>query len=251
MTVNNPELVEWLPASAKPPLPPDEVHCWRASLNCNDVILSKLEATLSSDEKSRAGRYVFDSDRKHFIVARGILRQLLGAYMNLPPAQLRFCYGPQGKPELDPEHFQSAPRFNLSHSHGLALYAFSHGRELGIDIEKVAPDFAGDDIAKKFFSATELAELRNLPPEQRDEGFFLCWTRKEAYIKARVGGLQIPLHSFTVSLAPGKPESLQSIDSSRWTLRGLQPMPEYAAAIVAEGKGWQLRCWDGATKTPD
>lgn len=243
MTARNLGPVTWSVPRAKLELGADEVHCWRASLDCDKLALPRLEATLSKDERSRASRFTFDSDRNHFVAARGILRELLGAYLRLPPARLQLCYGPQGKPSLDPESFQSSLRFNLSHSHGLALYAFACSRELGIDVEKITGAFAGDDIAEKFFSATELTELGNLPAEQHDEGFFLCWTRKEAYVKARGGGLQIPLHSFSVSLTPGKPEILQSDDSSRWTLRSLELTPGYAAAIIAEGKDWHLRCW--------
>ena len=126
--------------------------------------------------------------------------------------------------------------FNLSHSHGLAVYAFALGREVGIDLEPIRPDFVSDDIAGRYFSTQELNELRALSPESGLEGFFLCWTSKEAYVKARGEGLQIPLESFSVSLTPGQREVLESADSSRWGLHSFQPAPRYVAAIVGEGK---------------
>src|SRR5262249_24675748 len=103
----------------------------------------------------------------------------------------------------------------------------------------------GDEIAERYFSAVELSELRRLPRDGRDEGFFRCWTRKEAYIKARGDGLgSIPLDSFDVSLTPGEPERLGSGDSERWSLRAFDPGAGYAGAVVAEGRNWSLRLWD-------
>ena len=124
------------------------------------------------------------------------------------------------------------------------MYAFALGREVGIDLEPIRPDFTGDDIAGRYFSHQELKELRALSPDLRPEGFFLCWTRKEAYLKARGEGLQVPLDSFSVSLTPGEPEVLESADSSRWSLRSFEPAPRYVAAVVGEGKGWRLRHWE-------
>jgi len=113
-----------------------------------------------------------------------------------------------------------------------------------VDVEMVRPDFGADDIAERYFALEEINELQALPKSLRAEGFFLCWTRKEAYIKARGAGLQIPLCSFQVSLTPGQQELLHSEDADRWSLRSLHPDREYVAALVGEGQGWLLRCWD-------
>ena len=201
-----------------------------------------MRSSLSADEKSRADRFVFAGDRDRFVAARGILRELLGSYAGTAPAELKFDYGSQSKPELSPAH--PPIRFNLSHSHGLAVYAFARERHLGIDLELIQPEFAGDEIAERYFSAPELAELRALPPETRAEGFFLCWTRKEAYVKARGEGLQISLASFDVSLTPGKEERLRSDDALRWQLHSFQPAPQYVGALVAENRVSHLNQWE-------
>jgi 4'-phosphopantetheinyl transferase len=218
----------------------DEVHLWCASLDYDALVLSRLERTLSPDEEARANRFVFKTDRNRFVVARGILRELLGAYLMLSPTEVRFRYGPQGKPTADPEICSSTLQFNLSHSNGLAVYAFAHGRGLGIDVERVRPELAGEEIAERFFGPRELAELRALSPQLRAEGFFLCWTRKEAYVKAHGAGLNLPLDTFVVSLTPGRPAELESVDSSRWTLKSFKPSPGFVGAIVGEGKDWRL-----------
>jgi 4'-phosphopantetheinyl transferase len=234
----------WERAPSEVQLEENEVQLWRASLDVESGVLRRLGAMLAPEEKSRAAKFIFPSDRDHFIAARGVLRELLGAYLNCAPAAVDFAYGPQGKPILGNTSSNRTLRFNLSHAGGLAVYAFALGREVGADIEPIRPDFAGWDIAKRFFSSEEIAELESLPPVSRSEAFFLCWTRKEAYIKARGEGLQIPLDSFHVTLTPRGPVRLASADSSRWTLRDFQPAEGYAGALVVEGPNWNLSCWE-------
>ena len=235
---------DWSDPPDEPTLEQDNVHVWRASLDCENAVLRRMEATLTPDEKARASRFLFARDRDHFIAARGILRTLLGAYLRRPASTVEFLYGPQNKPGIDPGSPAAPIRFNLSHSHGLAVYAIGCQREVGIDLEMIQPAFAGEEVAERFFSARELAELHSLPPQLWTDAFFLCWTRKEAYVKARGAGMGIPLDSFDVSLTPEKPAELRSTDSGRWSLRSLQPACGYVGAVVGEGQGWGLRLWD-------
>ena len=234
----------WDPRPDRLAVEGDEVHVWRASLDCDERVLDQFEATLAPNEKARAQRFVFQPDRNSYMAARGILRELLGRYLNRAPSGIEFDYGPQGKPALRSESSERPVQFNVSHSHGVALFVFAAGGRVGVDVELVRPDFAGEKIAERFFSPQEVMELRSLPAAARDEGFFLCWTRKEAYIKARGEGLQIPLKSFHVSLTPGEPARLHADDSSRWSLRSLRPEEQYVGAVVGEGQGWKLRGWE-------
>jgi 4'-phosphopantetheinyl transferase len=237
--------IEWSSPAAAPVLASSEIHVWRASLSTDEPTLRRLEATLADQEKARAARFIFERDRDRYIAARGILRDLLGKYLRCAPQSIEFVYGPHGKPALAPAASRPAICFNLSHSHGLAVAAIGHEREVGIDVELIRPEFAGEEIARRYFSAKEIDELSGLPAELRTEGFFLCWTRKEAYIKARGNGLQIPLDSFDVSLSPGRPATLCSVDEPRWGIESFIPSlasePNYAAAVVAEGKDWTAR----------
>ena len=234
--------IVWATPTKELRLTQGEIHLWRASLeDVERVVLHRLEATLNPEEKSRAARFHFSRDRDSFVASHGILHELLGSYLKRPATEIEFRYGPQDKPALRTNDGESPIRFNLSHSHGLAAYAFSCGREVGIDLEMIRPDFASDEIAEHYFSGMELTELRALPPELRVEGFFLCWTRKEAYVKAHGAGLQIPLASFNVSLTPAQPAKLRSSDSSRWSLYSFQPAPQYVGAVVGEGSECHLR----------
>jgi 4'-phosphopantetheinyl transferase len=136
-------------------------------------------------------------------------------------------------------------RFNLSHSHDIAVYAFAQGREIGVDVEKIRPEVTGEDIAERVFSARELSELRSLPARMQVAGFFLFWTRKEAYLKARgVGMGMIPLRDLDVSLTRRTLEDVRSGASSRWNLRSIQLTDSYIGAVVAEGEGWEWRLWN-------
>jgi 4'-phosphopantetheinyl transferase len=223
----------------------EEIHVWRASLVAEPELFDRLQGTLSPDERSRAARLVARRDSQRFTIARGILRKLLAAYLHRPAASLTFDYGPFGKPGVKELDDAGAPiRFNASHSHDLFACCLSKGREIGIDVERLNSSLAGEDIARSFFSPSEVTELLTLPPELRAEGFFNCWTRKEAYVKARGGGLQIPLDSFSVSLTPGRHAELNSADAARWTLLPFEPAWDYAGALVAEGKDWTARFFE-------
>ncbi len=239
---------EWSSPPASPELACGEIHVWRASLSSDEPTLRSLESTLACEERVRAARFILERDRDRYIAARGILRDVLSKYLRCPPQSIQFDYGPYGKPALARAASRPTICFNLSHSHGLAVVVIGLEREVGIDVELIRPEFAGEDIARRYFSAKEIAELRGLPAELRTEGFFLCWTRKEAYLKAKGDGLQIPLDSFDVSLSPGRPATLSSVDALRWSIESFVPTlvsePRYAAAVVAERKDWAARYWE-------
>ncbi len=221
----------------------DDIHVWRASLDQPTSCFQRLVHTLSKDEKIRAERFHFEQDRKHFIVGRGILRTILGRYLGIEPNQLEFCYGIHGKPALTEICNRDLLCFNLSHSQGLALYAVTRDRNIGIDIEYIRPIAELEQLAERFFSVQENAVFRALTPNQKQVAFFNCWTRKEAFLKATGDGLALPLNQFDVSLSPDEPARLLSIKgdhfaASRWFLQELTPAPDYVAAIAVE----EYRC---------
>ena len=228
-----------------------KIHVWLSYL-LRDIGSSRQWDVLSDDERRRAHRFRFEEDRAEYVSGRAQLRQILADYLGACPEELRFCYGPMGKPELAGPFTASGLRFNLSHSAGVALYAVSHDREVGVDLEQIHELPGVDQIAQRFFSPRENAMLQNLPAEQKLRGFFNCWTRKEALVKGLGDGLSRRLDCFTVSLAPGEPARLLDREKEvatldRWALRALTPAPGFAAALAAEGRDWQVACW-GWTK---
>jgi 4'-phosphopantetheinyl transferase len=238
----------WMLAPAMTTLASNEVHVWRACLDVPPATLDSLLPTLSTDERTRAERFHFQSDREKFIAAHGILRAILGRYVNRAPECLSFYHGTHGKPSLTREFGGNTIRFNLSHSHGVALYAIARRREVGVDLEFVRPDLEFEQIAERFFSRRERTTLRALPTEMHQFAFFLCWTRKEAYIKAKGEGLSLPLAQFDVSLTPGQPAALlntrpDSDEARRWSLHELNLASGYVAALAVEGNRGAVCRW--------
>jgi 4'-phosphopantetheinyl transferase len=225
----------------------DEVHIWTASREAPDDVVAAMRSLLDPDELKRADRFTFPRDRRQFAVGRGLLRTILGRYLDRPPESLRFVANAHGKPGFDPRmDLDSSIRFNLAHSGDQVVYALADGREIGVDIERIRPDFGGLAIAERFFAPGEVAALQALPEASRGLAFFHGWTRKEAYIKAKGKGLALPLDEFEVAIDPDQPASLLSTlpdptEASRWSLVELPAGPGYVAAVCVEGSGWTLR----------
>lgn len=249
--------IDWRPPPEGLAASPDRADLWRVALEQPAAVVEALAGFLDADERRRAARFSFERDRRRFVVGRGALRMILARYLGTTPAGPRFRYGPHGKPALrltesPPNRRMFNPlslSFNVSHAGGLALIAVADGRAVGVDVEQIRPNVATLAIASRFFSPAEVAALRSLPPEARQLGFFTCWTRKEAYVKARGEGLAARLDSFAVSLAPDEPAALLHVDgdpaeAARWSLRSLDLGPGYAGALVVEGFDWRLAGWE-------
>ncbi|MEK6278991.1 MAG: 4'-phosphopantetheinyl transferase superfamily protein [Acidobacteriota bacterium] len=222
------------------------VHIWRVSLEQPAENVERFRELLSRDEQGRADRFRFEIDRTHFVVARGCLRTLLAQYLKTVPQEIKFSYSDYGKPQL--ADLETNLRFNLSHSGGLALYAFTRIGEVGVDIERIRPDFADEKIARRFFSVSEVACLARLPAQARVEAFFNCWTRKEAFIKAKGMGLSLPLDQFDVTLEPSKPAALLRTkwgedEAASWSIEAIEVGQGYVAAVAVKSRSWQLSCW--------
>jgi 4'-phosphopantetheinyl transferase len=224
----------------------NEVHVWIGSLEPADSVIEYLAQTLSPDEVERARRFRFEHLRRRFIAGRGMLRDILGRYTRIEPVHIKFAYGMKGKPRLAQD--SSAIRFNLAHSGPLAVYAIAKRREVGVDLEQTHPLDDFHEVARRYFSQAEYAALAALPTSQHIEGFFNCWTRKEAYIKALGDGLSFPLDQFEVTLRPGDPPQLLRVNGApqevtRWKLEAFYPAEGYTAALIAEGQRWSLAQW--------
>ena len=240
------------------PLRHREVHLWFVDLHAPPGLLSHFFSLLSRDERERAERFRFDAHRRRYVVRRGFLRWLLGRYLGRPGDSLLFGYGAAGKPFLVREQQPSADpqeylTFNLSDSEDVALYAFGHGVELGVDVEHLREMPDALSIADYSFSKKEQAALAALPPEQTSLGFFHGWTRKEAYLKAVGTGLAAPLDSFDVTLAPGEAPRMLTLEgdagrAARWYFEHFRPAENYIGALAIEGEpptggGWRVGTW--------
>ncbi len=220
----------------------DVVHLWHLNLECDASNLQRLEKLLSHDEQARAARYRFARDRDLFVAARGLLRELLARYTNVPATQLRFAYGAWGKPSLE-EH--PGLCFNLSHSGDRALVAVAHQREVGVDIERMRTDIDMAALAGLVFCDAEKRLLYQRNGAARQGTFFQFWASKEAYIKADGRGVSLPLPQIDVSAVSGQVSVLDE-QTGQWRicphhrLKTVNAGPEFVAAVAAAGHDWEL-----------
>jgi 4'-phosphopantetheinyl transferase len=216
----------------------DEIHLWLADLDQPPRPLSKLAATLTQDEQERAARFRFPEHQARFIAGRGLLRELLGGYLNRPAAALRFCQGAHGKPELAGKEAAAGLHFNLAHSGHRALYAVAR-REVGVDLEK--PDRSADyaAIIARICGLRERAAFQTIPPEQRQNAFFACWTCKEAIAKALGSGFASGLQTLDVCFLDGDRAKLHDPAGREWAVMNVPLEPGWAGALAAVGADWR------------
>ncbi|HEY0069552.1 MAG TPA: 4'-phosphopantetheinyl transferase superfamily protein [Chloroflexia bacterium] len=236
---------KWSPGPAAPTLSGNAIHVWRASLNPPEDYLQRLARTLSEDERDRSGRFYFEEDRRRFIVGRGVLREMLGRYLAVGPHELQFRYGPYGKPELAGDEALS---FSVSHARHFALYAFTWGCKVGIDIEYIRPTDHMELIIERHFTAREKAVLQSLSGSRKLEAFFVCWTSKEAYLKANGRGLTQALESIDVALHPTEDTRMFSVneasfDAASWSLQTIRPAVDYIGALAVARRGGEVSYW--------
>jgi 4'-phosphopantetheinyl transferase len=213
------------------------VHIWQ--IQVSEAFQAGVDwwSLLTSEEKQRAERFKVENARDEFVVARGLLRTLLGQYLKMEPGRIRLSYEANDKPCLNASE-DSSLHFNVSHSEGFVLAAFCRDARIGIDVEKVRRNFDIEAIWERFFSQAERQALASIPASEKYEAFFRCWTRKEAFIKALGEGLSHPLHQFDVAIGKDSAALLatrpDAAEVDRWRLYSV-PVPEgYVAAVVVE-----------------
>lgn len=220
------------------------IDVWLARLDAENS--AELERLISQDERARAARFRFETDKKQFIAARAFLRVILGKYLRMHPRKICFEYNKYGKPSIGGERGREI-KFNLSHSDNLALFAVTETQEIGIDIERINSSFVDEQMAIQCLTPREIEHFQTLSSRARDSFFFDCWTRKEAYLKARGDGLSLPPNQIEAASISGFSTSFrENSTESRLIFRSpqkLPPIPGYAAALAIEAVNSRLRFW--------
>lgn len=219
-----------------PLLKTNNVHIWSFTFETYDDIVQYHFHLLSEDEKERANRFRFYKDKQCYVVTRGVLRLLSAQYLNNNPKDIIFNYEAFGKPLYKEE---TNLKFNVSHSGNRALIGFVKNHPLGVDIEKIKNDFDIFEVAENYFSKSEIESLHNIPKEEQYKGFFRCWTRKEAFIKAKGSGLSFPLDTFSVSIDSDTDAILlrtewDKNEKNNWKLESFIPAEGYMAALITD-----------------
>jgi len=230
-------LTGWNLPSKKIVLHNDEIHLWLCNLKIPKQSISNLRQLLSKDELGKAEKFHFLKDRNSFIVSHASLRIILSKYVKVKPAGIKFILNKYGKPLLYKPN-ETSISFNLSHSGDFCLIAINRNDIIGVDIEKINEDFSSLEIAKNYFSKKEYTELFKLPSTKQSKAFFHCWTRKEAFIKAKGKGLSIALDSFDVTIIEKEAKITRiynDINITKWQLYNVEVNDNYCAAIASLG----------------
>jgi len=215
-----------------------EIHVFCAALDQPLWRMELLAETLSADERQRAARFHFEKDKNHYVAGRGMLREILGRLLGVEPGELVFAYGVHGKPCLAMPPAKNSLHFNVAHSDSLVVYAVSREHEVGIDVERIRPVREVEDIAAHIFSEPERAQWHRFPDDKKTEGFFNCWVRKEALLKARGDGIGEPLNQIETFFNGDLP------GSGQFSLRSLLPALDFAAAVATKYRDARVNCWE-------
>lgn len=209
-------------------LPANEVHLYLVSFNKPGLTPNQLLPLLNEAERTQAARYITTALQERYIITHGLLRLLLGKYLQIAPEAVRFIFNEYKKPALANEH-ASTLRFNLSHSGDYVVFALANNIDLGIDIERIQ-DQPKMEVAERFFCREETSALRALPPAEQTQCFYRLWAKKEAIIKANGKGLAALLTSFSVNTSD-QPEIIL-LEQQSWSLYTLNLAQNYAAALA-------------------
>ncbi len=214
-----------------------ETHVWRAKLDLSTDEISELTKILAEDERIKAFRFRFPQHQQRYIAARGILRKLLGSYLNISGDAIEFDYNSRGKPQISNLNAINL-QFNVSHSQDLALYGITRDRRIGIDLEYLRNMDDAEKIARRFFAPTESELVASLTGDEQKQVFFQLWTAKEAYLKAIGSGLAGGLNTVEIDLKPQAIALLSvgetSENAANWSLNPFMPQLNYVATVATE-----------------
>ena len=228
-TVSDVRSQVWRSADRPPSLRPGELHVWLWRIDPSQE--HQLGSTLSPGEWERASKFKQSEHRADFVVCRGALRGLLGHYVGTEPPQVQIFYTEDGKPFVDCR--TANLKFNISHSCGYALFAFSLGLEVGVDIERMDAGVIDAGLLKHCLHDNELETYHSLSADEKAPFFFKCWTRKEAYLKLRGDGFAVsPTEIDLLSI----PENELGSGENRVCFTGLPQIDAYSAVVATKDR---------------
>jgi 4'-phosphopantetheinyl transferase len=241
-------VLHWPPAPETIRLDPGQIHLWAAALDEFEVQVSKIWGLLSPAEQAEAEKFRFVEGRNRYVVRHGLLRLILGRYLEQLPSAIEFQYGTYGKPELRTDGAGTQLFFNTSHSAGVAVCAIASACPIGVDIERTREIAETEGIARRFFLRNETQTLMTLPPDSRMQAFYSCWTRKEAFLKATGEGIAESLARVEVTLGPEDEPRIVSIAGDRgaheqWRLEPFSPARSYLGCVAYRNTVLALNQW--------
>ncbi len=221
---------------------PSEIHLWLADYEqiSDEALHVAYRQLLSADERAQEPKYYFARDRRRYLVTRVLVRTVLSRYAPIDPRDWVFGTNAYGRPyAMNPQAEHLRLTFNLSHTHSMIVLGVTAGRALGVDVENIRSREVSIGMADRFFSPLESGDLAKTPSHRQQYRFFEYWTFKEAYIKARGMGLQLPLDKFSFDYPDDSRVRIAidhelGDDPARWRFWQLQPEADYLLAVCAE-----------------
>ena len=208
-------------------------------------MLRAYEELLTTEEKTKLDRFRFESDRRNYLITRALIRTTLSRYTDVSPTDWHFTFNKHGRPEINEPKHARCLKFNLSHTKHLIVCIISQDKDVGVDVENCSRDNNLLKIADRYFSSTEIHELRQLSAKEQRERFFLYWTLKESYAKAKGIGLTMPLKYISFDVQSKITISFKSQpkeDPQQWQFTTTHLPPEYiVATCVRRQPGQDIR----------
>jgi 4'-phosphopantetheinyl transferase len=218
------------------------IDIWRIDLDSESNSGVNLDEILSAEERKRAERFIFPRDRFRFRFCRAMLRLGLALYLQENPQKISLETNRHGKPRVAD---RSALHFNVTHSGGLALIAYTRVGEVGIDVEAVQRNVEALDISSAHFTRNETALIAAAQtPEEQTRIFLRLWTRKEAVLKAAGCGILRGLDAVDVSEPSvnlvGLSGASEETHGDCWQVQDLEPVDGFFGAVAAPPGGWSI-----------
>ena len=230
-----------------------EIHIWSSLLDQPEDLINLFHTSLSKEEKDRISKYKFKLLRDRQTVSKGLLKSFISSYLNIGTGEINFVQNEYGKPSLTPELNEIDLHFNISHSEHFGMFAFTIGKQLGIDIESVQEITNLNQIVDLCFSDSEKEWFYNSDPGLKKELFYKVWTGKEAYIKAIGKGLSFPLKEIEFKINSNNSIEFQNVHGDlpyrgKWNIFTFNPHPNFISSLVVEANGLKIKkySWDDA-----
>jgi 4'-phosphopantetheinyl transferase len=204
---------------------------------------------LDEHEREIAGRFLFERDRRQYLVAHTLVRRALALEAGIGEAELIIWRSSRGRPFLQPPD-GGLPRggteldFNLSHASGYNLLGVVRRHRIGVDVERLDRDAHALDTIVATFTPEEQQWVAGAPQGRpRDRRVLRLWTLKEAYSKARGLGLGLPFDEFSFDLAEDRGvlgfRPPADDPAGRWRFVELEPVPDVLVAVALQADDGQ------------
>ena len=215
-----------------------DIFLWILPLD-DPALATQAYEYLTCSEKNHLNKLRRTDTKLQYQVSHGCLRKILSSMLNIPGSELTFHKQVHGKPFLANLPLDAPSlHFNISHSQDYAAIGISSYAPIGVDIERIRPDFPAEKLAKRFFHPNEYTVFLSLPDSDRHSWFIKHWTMKESFVKALGDGLTLSTTSFEI-VPKNDMENIFCIkisqkDFSSWHIQSVKAPDGYCLSVASQ-----------------